>query len=84
MNVSLSAELAEFVETEISRGDYVSASEVVRDALRMLRRDRQVEEEKLRILREEVGKGIAAADRGEFSDRSIQEILEDVLREHHR
>ena len=84
MNVSVSADLAEFVEGEVSSGDYVSASEVVRDALRALKRDRQVEEEKLRILREEVGKGIDAADRNNFSDRSIQDILEEVLREQHR
>jgi antitoxin ParD1/3/4 len=83
MNVSLSSDLAEFVEGEVSGGDYVSASEVVRDALRALKRDRQVEQEKLRILREEVGRGIDAADRGEFSDRSIQDILKEVLRGQH-
>jgi antitoxin ParD1/3/4 len=81
MNVSVSTDLAEFVEGEVSSGDYVSASEVVRDALRALKRDRQLEEEKLRILREEVGRGIDAAECGDFSERSIQDILEGVLRE---
>lgn len=80
MNVSPTAEMARFVESVVASGDYVSASEVVRDALRMLRHDRQVEGAKLRILREEVGKGIEGADRGEFSDRTIDEIAEEAFR----
>lgn len=81
MNVSLTEEMVKFVETEVASGDYVSASEVVRDALRAFRHDRQVEEAKLRILREEVAEGLQAADRGEFSDRSVDEMLEQVLLE---
>lgn len=84
MNVSLTEDMVKFVEAEVSSGDYVSASEVVRDALRAFRHDKEVEEAKLRILREEVAKGIEAADRGEFSERSIDEILEEVLREHRK
>jgi antitoxin ParD1/3/4 len=80
MNVSLPEEMVRFVESEVASGEYVSASEVVRDALRTLRHDRQVEEAKLCILREEVEKGLEQADRGEFSDRTIDEIAEEVLR----
>ena len=46
MNVSLPAELAEFVEREVAAGWYGTASEVVRDGLRLLRRDREAQEEK--------------------------------------
>lgn len=83
MNVSLTEDMVKFVDDEVSGGDYVSASEVVRDALRVFRHEKEVEANKLRILREEVGKGIDEADRGEFSDRTVDDILRDVLREQH-
>ena len=40
MNVSLSQEFADFVESQIDSGEYGTASEVVRDALRLLRREK--------------------------------------------
>ena len=80
MNVSLTEEMVKFVEGEVSSGEYVSASEVVRDALRVLRHERQAREAELRFLREEVQKGIDDEENGRFSDRSIQEIAESVLR----
>ncbi len=39
LNVSLTPELAEFVEAQVRCGQYRSASEVVRAALRLLERD---------------------------------------------
>lgn len=79
MNVSLTAEMVEFVEAEVSNGDYVSASEVVRDALRAMRHDKELEAAKLRLLREELDQGITQAERGIFSERSVDEIVQSVL-----
>ncbi len=70
MNVSLPAELAEFVEHEVASGEYGTASEVVRDGLRLLRRDREAREEKLAVLRREVGIGVDQARAGRLSARS--------------
>jgi antitoxin ParD1/3/4 len=84
MNVSLSAELAHFVEEEVASGDYVSASEVVRDALRVMRRDREVEDVKLHLLRQAIDVAMQQAERGEFSDRSIDDIAQEVLRNERR
>ena len=84
MNVSLTSELVKFVEDEVASGDYVSASEVVRDALRALRHDRDVEDVKLQLLREAVDIGLQEADEGKFSDRSIEEIALDVLHRERR
>jgi antitoxin ParD1/3/4 len=81
MNVSLTDEMVKFVETQIAGGDYVSASEVVRDALRVLKHEREMEAEELRILREEIQIGIDAADRGEFSERTLKDMFEAALRE---
>jgi putative addiction module CopG family antidote len=44
MSITLPNEMAEFVRTKVASGDYASDSEVLRDALRVLReRDRAVE-----------------------------------------
>ena len=74
MNVNLTPEMAQFVSEEVASGDYASASELVRDALRLLKRDRDMEVEKLEILRREIGLGIEQAERGEFSEDSVEDI----------
>ena len=79
MNVSLTQELAEFVSHEVETGDYTSSSELVRDALRALRRDRDVEAEKTALLRRELAAGLHDAEKGEFSTRSVKNILEGVI-----
>jgi antitoxin ParD1/3/4 len=78
MNVSLSEEFVTFVETKVSSGEYATASEVVRDALRLLRREAAAHEEKLAILRREVGIGVAQARAGNFSKRSIADIAAEL------
>jgi antitoxin ParD1/3/4 len=78
MNVSLPAALAEFVEKEVASGNYSTASEVVRDGLRMLREERAVYEEKLAILRREIRIGLDDVEAGRFSDRSVMDILADI------
>lgn len=81
MNVNLTPEMAEFVSDELDSGDYASASELVRDALRALRRDRDIEREKIEILRRKLDIGIEQAERREFSTRSVEEIAASVLSE---
>ena len=82
MNVSLTAEIAESVEREVASGEYSSASEVVRDSLRLLRREKAMEAEKLAILRREIQLGVDQADRGEFSPHSVTAIARQVLARH--
>jgi antitoxin ParD1/3/4 len=78
MNVSLPREFVEFVNREVESGEYVSASEVVRDALRLLRREKAAEEEKLAILRREVAVGLADVRAGRLSRRTATEIAADL------
>jgi antitoxin ParD1/3/4 len=82
MNVSLPKEMVEFVEREVSSGVYTSSSEVVRDALRLLQHDKELESEKLSILRREIGIGLEAAASGQFSSKTVSEIADEVKREH--
>lgn len=81
MSVDLTDEMAEFVSSELATGDYASTSEVVRDALRHLRRDHDSEAQKIEILRRKLDASIAQAERGEFSARSVKEIAASVLAE---
>ena len=78
MNVSLSKEFVDFVNREVASGEYGSASEVVRDALRLLRRKKAAYEEKLAILRREVALGLDDARAGRLSDRTALDIAADL------
>lgn len=81
MNVSLPANLAAFVEHEVSEGGYSSQSEVVRDALRLLHREKAVAQEKLEMLRRAVAVGIEDVRQGRFATRTVDEISDDLDRE---
>ena len=68
MNVSLTPQLENFVNAKVESGRYNSASEVVREGLRLLkdRDDRQ--------LRADVQAGFDAVDRGEYTDYTATSI----------
>jgi len=54
MNISLTPKLEQFIRTKVESGRYLSASEVVREALRLLEhKDKRLEE-----LRVEIQKGL--------------------------
>ena len=58
MNVSLTPELEQFVRSKVESGKYITSSEVVREALRLLEeRDRRFEA-RLAELRGEIKKGL--------------------------
>jgi antitoxin ParD1/3/4 len=71
MNVSLTPELEKLIQKKVDSGRYTSASEVVREALRLLeQKDRQDAERQraLRVFQEELDWRIAELDRGEGID----------------
>ena len=72
MNVSLTDELGEFVNAKVSSGRYTSASEVVREALRMMERHEEVEAAKLQWLREAYQAGIASGDAGKLDLAAVK------------
>ncbi len=65
MNVSLTPELDEFVNKKVSSGLYTSASEVVREGLRLLREQDEIRRIRFEELRREVKKGTESLDRRE-------------------
>ncbi len=65
MNVSLTPELEKFVADKVATGRYTSASEVVREALRILEREEKSREEQIAEFNRELDARVAALDRGE-------------------
>ena len=68
MNVSLTPELEEFVSTKVQTGRYNSASEVVREALRLLEEHDLARATQLAEFNRALGRRLAALDRGEVVD----------------
>lgn len=64
MNVSLTRALEDFVNQKVKSGRYTSASEVVREALRLLEERDRVREAQIAELRADVEKGIEQLDAG--------------------
>ena len=71
MNVSLTPELERFVSTKVESGRYNSASEVVREALRLLEEHDSARVTQLTQFNEELGRRLAALDRGEVVDPAV-------------
>ena len=65
MNVSLTSELEAFVASEVQSGRYHSASEMIREALRLLEEREQLRSLRIRALRKKIGEGLEQLDRGE-------------------
>jgi len=67
-NISLTPELEAFISSRVASGRYQSASEVVREALRLLEQREQQRIASLEELRREVAVGLAQARAGELVD----------------
>lgn len=68
MNVSLTPELEQFVQSKVENGRYNSASEVVREALRLLEDHEKARTTQLAEFNKELGRRLASLDRGETVD----------------
>ncbi len=68
LNVSLTPELSRFVQSRIRSGKYQSASELVREALRLLECRDQTASASVQELKKEIEVGLAQLRRGEGVD----------------
>lgn len=74
-SLSLGEHWEVFIRNEVSSGRYGSASEVVRDALRVL----EERKTKLEVLRAHLAEGAAQAARGEFVENySLSKLITDA------
>lgn len=65
MNVSLTPELEKLIAEKVRKGMYHSASEVVREALRLLQERDEVDRLRRDLIRQKVAEGLEQLDRGD-------------------
>lgn len=83
MNVYLGPEFDRFVASLVKTGEYQSQSEVLREALRLLKREDQVRQIELEELRAKLAEGIRAADEGRMrplDETTFERIRRSALR----
>lgn len=68
MNVSLTPELETLIHNKVSNGRYTSASEVVREALRLMEERDQMQELYKASMREKIAAGMASLRAGQGTD----------------
>jgi antitoxin ParD1/3/4 len=76
MNISLTPELERIVKQKVDSGLYNNASEVIREALRLMTEQDRMEAMKLELLRAEIDLAWQQADRGEFVKATPESIIE--------
>jgi len=74
MNVSLTPELEEMVNQKVASGMYSSASEVIREALRLLKEQDMLKEYRLAELRKEIALGIEQADKDRMKPFEAEDL----------
>jgi antitoxin ParD1/3/4 len=79
MNISLTPSLEALVQEKVASVFYNNASEVVREALRLMHERDQVDAAKLERLRKEAALGFEALDRGERSSKTVDQIFDEII-----
>lgn len=73
VSVALTPDLVETIEAKVATGRYASASEVVREALRLLEGADASEADELRRLRDAWAEGVASGDAGPLDLAALKE-----------
>ena len=73
MNISLTPRLEEMIREKIASGSYSSASEVVREALRLLELEDQLRTLKLQRLRQDIREGLESGSGTPFDSNKIKQ-----------
>ncbi|HVC97500.1 MAG TPA: type II toxin-antitoxin system ParD family antitoxin [Pirellulales bacterium] len=81
-NINLTEHFDHFVEHQVSSGRYGNASEIVREALRLLEEQEQEREAKLKALRQASKQGFDEIDQGRGivlkGKREIRRFIEEI------
>ena len=80
MDIHLTPQLEQFVQSKVQSGRYSSPSEVVREALRLMEQKEELRAIQLHELRNRIDMGLAEAGRGEAMDGEtfMQGLIEDL------
>jgi antitoxin ParD1/3/4 len=64
VNISLTPELERLVDEKVRSGRYASASEVIREGLRLLEEREELKQQRLAEVRQKIDRGIEQLDQG--------------------
>ena len=81
MNVSLTPQLEKLVKKKVKLGQYNSASEVVRESLRLMDRHDRVARVQIKELRARIARGIQAIEAGnyvEVDQAGLRTMFDDI------
>ena len=78
LNISLTPELDRFINARVASGRYQSASEVVREGLRLLEEREEHRQTALQELRQLIAVGLEEAKRGELLDG--EQVMAEMMR----
>ena len=76
MTITMPADMAAIVKAAVDDGDYASASEVVRDALREWKTKRAIQIQEIAALKADIDKGLADVAAGRLTDFNADKIIE--------
>lgn len=76
LNVSLTPELDRFVQERVASGRYQTASEVIREGLRLLEEQERQRDAAFEALQEKLRRGAQQAERGELV--SAEQVLQKI------
>lgn len=82
MNISLTPELEDYVTQKVRSGLYQTASEVIRDGLRLLREREELRGKRLVELRREIAVGLEQANQGKLAPLNARKSLATLRRKH--
>jgi len=74
MNVSLTQQLEKFINKQVTSGRYQTASEVIRQGLRMMQEREREQSRRLEDLRREIRVGLDAIERGDYGPFDPEKI----------
>jgi len=78
MNITLGAEFEKRINEKVASGLYTSASEVIRDGLRLLFEKDLIKQQQLEVLQQEVLRGVEQLAAGKKSAKNVLEIFAEV------
>jgi len=76
LTITLPVEMSALVKDAVENGDYASASEVVREALRDWKTKRALQLQELATLKKDINAGLADVAAGRVKDFDIDRIVE--------
>jgi antitoxin ParD1/3/4 len=76
LTITLTPELTETIKAAVNEGDYASASEVIREALRDWKVRRELRQEELAALKADIDQGLGEIVAGRLAEFNSERIVE--------